>query len=205
MAQARRDRRSARLADGASRRESSSGTRLPSADGLLRGHPLLGEDIRRDIEGFVAAAVTGLTDEEATASLRRLAEASRAGGRNGEADGTSLLSALRACRLSPEADPDGSIRLRCVIYAALLGDVDAAHVVASEAALAAYVQDWHREGDGSELVWQAAAWSAFAASQVGPLRRLPYAITEMSTARERVDAFADEFRLKVGRLLPEVD
>ncbi len=205
MAQARRDRRSARHADEANRRETSLGARLPSAEELLRGHPLLGKDIRRDIEGFVDSAFVELTDEEAAASLRRLAEASRVGKQDGEPDDTAILSALRACRLSSEADADGSIRLRCVIYAALLGDVDAARAVAAEAALAAYVQDWHLEGDGSELVWQAAAWSAYAAAQVGPFRRLPYAITEMPSARERVDAFADEFRLRVGRVAVEVD
>jgi hypothetical protein len=92
-----------------------------------------------------------------------------------------------------------------MIYAALLGDVDAAHAVAAEAALAAYVQDWHLEGDGRDLVWQAAAWSAFAAVRVGPFRRLPYAISEVPSVRDRVDAFAEEFRLQANRLFAEVD
>lgn len=204
MAQSRRDREAARVADGARRRMAASGTRLPSADELLRGHHVLGGDIRRDIEGFVESALSGSRDPETLASLRRLAETARPVAQGG-GDDDAVLAAISACRLSPEADPDGSLRLRCVIYAALLGDVDAAHAVAAEAALAAYVQDWHLEGDGSELVWQAVAWSAYAAAEVGPFRRLPYEITEMSSARERVDAFADEFRLKVCRVAAELN
>ncbi len=155
MAQARRDRRAARVADESRRAMAASGTCLPSADELLRGHPVLERDIGRDIEGFVQSASQDLRDPEALESLRRLAQAARFGGKGRHADDGAILDALRACRLSPEADPEGSIRLRCVLYAALLGDVDAAHAVAAEAALAAYVQDWHLEGDGSDLVWQA--------------------------------------------------
>ncbi|WP_156386775.1 hypothetical protein [Aureimonas sp. Leaf454] len=205
MAQARRDRRAAKLADGARRLAAASGTRLPSADELLRGHPVLGEDIRRDIEGFVDRALRGLRHPEATESLRRLAEAARGTIQDARGGDDAILAAIRACSLPPEADPDGTIRLRCVIYAALLGDVDAAHVVAAEAALAAYVQDWHLEGDGSDLVWQAVGWSAFAASRVEAFRPLPYALAEMPSVRDRVDAFAEDFRLKVGRLLDETD
>lgn len=158
-------------------------------------------DIACDVREFVAVASKGLADLAALESLERLGQAAAERG-PGDA---AILAALKACRLSTEADPDGSVRLRCVIYAALLGDVDAAHSVAAEAALAAYVQDWHLEGDGSDLVWQAVAWSAYAAASVGSFRRLPFAITEMSSVRERVDAFADEFRLKVGRLSAELD
>lgn len=205
MAQARDGRRAARIADEAKRLEAAAGTRLPSTDALLRGHPLLGGDIRRDIEGFVEHVSHDLADAEAAASLRRLVEASRLDMRCGVADGAAILEALGACRLSDEADPDGNLRLRCVIYAALLGDIDAAHAVAAEAALSAYVQDWHLEGDGSDLVWQAAAWSALAAARVGPFRPLPYAISKMPSVRGRVDAFADEFRLRVGRVLKELE
>jgi len=205
MAQARRDRAGRRDEDGRLRAAAASGDRHPTADELMRGHPLQGRDLACDVREFVAKATQGITDPAALESLGRLGRAARDAGSGGTTDGAAILAAIRSCRLSPEADPDGSVRLRCVIYAALLGDVDAAHSVAAEAALAAYVQDWHLEGDGSDLVWQAVAWSAYAAASVGPFRRLPFAITEMSSVRERVDAFADEFRLKVGRLSAELD
>ncbi len=201
MSEARHYRAARRDEDARLRAAAASGDRHPTADDLLRGHPLQGGNLARDVREFVARASKGLTDPAALESLRRLERAASETAPNAEA----VLAAVRTCRLSPEADPDGSLRLRCVIYAALLGDVDAAHAVAAEAALAAYVQDWHLESDGSELVWQAAAWSAYAAARLGPFRRLPYAVTEMPSARERVDAFADEFRLKVFRLSSEVD
>lgn len=204
MAQARRDREARRAEDQCRREQAASGSRHPSADELLRGHPLQGRDIGVDIQEFVRTALPRTGDVDATQSLRRIALAAARPGLGGGPDGEGILAALLECRLSPEADPDGSLRLRCVIYAALLGDMDAAHAVAAEAALAAYVQDWHIEGDGSDLVWQAAGWSAYASSRAGPFRQLPYPITEMDCPRARVDAFADELRLRVARVLSEV-
>ncbi len=205
MAQARRDRAAARAADRERRGAAASGSILPSADQLLRGHPPLGGDIRTDIQGFVGSVPAESLDREAAASLRALSEAARRAAPGGGIDGAAVLSVLRACRIPPQSDPDGTLRLRCVIYAALLGDADAALAVAGEAALLAYVQDWHLEGDGTELVWQAAAWAAFGSQRLGPLRRLPWSISEMASTRDRVDAFADEFRLKVSRHLPELE
>jgi hypothetical protein len=204
MAQARRDRARRREEDRHLRAATASGARHPTVDDLLRGHPLQGGELARDVREFVAVAVDGLVDPASVESLKRLGNAARQAGPGGSADGAAILAAIQACCFSPEADPNGTIRLRCVIYAALLGDVDAAHAVAAEAALVAYTQDWHLEGDGSDLVWQAAAWSAFAAGRVGPFRRLPYTISEMPSVRDRVDAFAEEFRLRVGRLFVEV-
>ncbi|KQQ84197.1 hypothetical protein [Aureimonas sp. Leaf324] len=205
MAQARRDRAAARAADGERRGAAASGSVLPSADQLLHGHPPLGGDIRTDIQEFVGSVPDGSVDREAAASLRALSDAARRAAPGGGVDGVAVLAALRACRIAPPSDPDGTLRLRCVIYAALLGDAEAALAVAGEAALLAYVQDWHLEGDGTELVWQAAAWAAFGSSRLGPLRRLPWPISEMGLTRDRIDAFADEFRLKVSRHLPELE
>lgn len=203
IAQARRDRAAKRDEDLSRRASAAAGDRHPTADELLRGYPLQGGDLGRDVAEFVARTSAGLADVDALESLTRLANAVSGAAAGGAGVG-AVLAALRACRIAPDADPDGTLRLRCVIYAALLGDVDAAHAVAAEAALAAYVQDWHLEGDGSDLVWQSAGWSAFAAACVGPFRCLPYTISEMPSARERVDAFAEEFRLRVGRLSAEV-
>ena len=205
MAEARRARRSEHDDDMHRRGMTASGAHFPTADQLLRGYPLLGQDIARDIQCFVASVLLDQTDAETLSSLQHLNKASREIGADGALNEASILDAIRKCRFSSESDRDGAIRLRCVIYAALLGDVDAAQRVAGEAALFAYVQDWHLEGDGSELVWQALAWAALSSARLEPFRALTYPISKMSSVKERIDAFAYEFRLQVGRVLPELD
>lgn len=205
MAEARRARRAEHNDDTHRRAMAASGVHFPTADQLLRGYPLLGRDIARDIQCFVASVSLEQTDAETLCSLQELDSASRAIGADGALDEASVLDAIRKCRFSSDSDKDGTIRLRCVIYAAFLGDVDAAQRVAGEAALLAYVQDWHLEGDGSELVWQALAWAALSSARLEPFRVLTYPISRGSSVRGRIDSFADEFRLRVGRVLPELD
>lgn len=205
MADARRARRSEHNNDMHRRGMAASGEHFPTADQLLRGYPLLGQDIRRDIQYFVSSVLLKQTDAETLSSLQQLDQASRAIGADGALDEALVLDAIRKCRFSSDSEKDGTIGLRCVIYAAFLGDVDAAQRVAGEAALLAYVQDWHLEGDGSELVWQALAWAALSSARRGPLRTLAYPISKGSSVRDRIDTFADEFRLRVGRVLPELD
>jgi hypothetical protein len=205
VAEARRARKAEHQDDTRRREMAASGQLFPTADQLLRGYPLLGQDIAKDIQCFVALASLDQTDAETLRILEELDNASRAIGADGSLDESCVLDAIRKCRFSSDSDKDGTSRLRCVIYAALLGDVDAAQTVAGEAAVLAYVQDWHLEGDGSEIAWQAMAWAAFSSARLGPFRILPYPISEMTSVKERIDAFADEFRLRVGRVLPELD
>ncbi len=183
----------------------AEGDHLPTTDQLLRGYPFLGGDMVLDIRSFVAAASSEALDREEFESLRRLTAATQGERLDGLSADAAILDALGACRFTETSDPEGSIRLRCVIYAAFLGDMEAALVVAAEAALMAYMQEWHREGDGSDAVWQALAWCALSASKMGPLRSPPHPVSEMASTRDRLDAFADEFRTRVFRLAREVD
>ncbi len=185
-------------------REAAEGRLLPTSDQLLRGCPFLGGDMASDIRAFVAETPRGALDQEALDSLRRVDAATRGADSNEASVDAAILDALGACSFTDASDPDGTLRLRCVIYAAFLGDIDAMHAVAAEAALMAYMQEWHREGDGTDLVWQALAWCALSAVQMGPFRKPPHPVSEMASTRDRIDAFADEFRTQVFRLAREV-
>ncbi len=205
MEAARQERELAREADLRRRVEAAEGSYLPTADQLLRGYPFMGGDMAADIRAFVAALALDRLDREALDSLHRLGATTR-GLKLGDASAdAAILDALGSCHFDETSDPNGTTRLRCVIYAAFLGDVEATQIVAAEAALMAYVQEWHREGDGTDLVWQAMAWSALSAVRMGPFRKPPYPVSEMASTRDRIDAFADEFRTQVFRLSREVD
>lgn len=203
MAEARRDRAAARRDDRRRRMQASAGDRLPTVAELLRGFPLRGNDIATDMRCFVASAADGAVDPKAPGSLPVLLAELDEFERGGCCDSAGLLGALSACAASTGVRHE--VGMRCVIYAALLGDVGSGYVVAGEAALLAHQQEWHREGDGTEAVWQAIAWSVACAVRAAPGRALRYPIGRVEPLADRIDAFADEFRTRVSRTVAELD
>lgn len=156
---AARERESRLLSDAALRARILAGKELASAEQLLRGYPFAFGDMFKDSKEFALVLAEWADDLPG----RPLDDLLRPALYALESDCTlstvgALAEALAtAGRLEFRPELLGSY-LRCRIYSAHLGSEDAAMSVAADAITIASVQDWEREGDALDIVWQSLGW-----------------------------------------------
>lgn len=205
MNAARRLRAQRRARDNVLAVQTTQGLHFPTTEQLLRGFPFFRGVLARDMEEFAArldVLSAGAKDSERVPTLCRLARGlANVNHLHAVDELTSLLitdAAVAAIAGGPEAI------LRCRIYAAHLGVDLAAQEVATASLTRALAQDWHLEGDGSDLVWQSLGWLAYCGQSEMVRLNPELAISLMDTPSERVMANADEFRLRVERCVFEI-
>ena len=135
------------------------GTRLPTEEELLRGMPFFRDDLREDMREYGDRLARRLRKRQPTDLLPVVACLE-------ELTVEQSLDAVRAFAASLEAIEDKSghpiraAQLRCFMYQAGFGSVDAAAAIAGEMAMLA-VKDADTGSYKPRMLWRALAWSAF--------------------------------------------
>jgi hypothetical protein len=177
------------------------GTSAPSADDLLRGAPFYKGSLSADVLRYGAGDFGDARHFTAKDKFARLGAALHA--LAAEKTTSTVADAVAALSEIDHPVDNDDHRLRCNLYRAYVGDVDAAMVMAVDTISAAFHQDWHLIGDPTRMVWQALGWLAFLSTKFERDERVGTNIRSMTSPFDRIESAAFEFRLQVERAIVE--